>query len=86
MKIYPKVTVKENGRIVITHEIKQLREFTAEKYEDLIEQVERSVVRQLSKPITDQIFNDVMKKINIDAIANATSVQIIQNMAQKNRD
>jgi hypothetical protein len=51
---------------------------------EIVHQVERKVIDHLAEKIENQIYNDIFSKIDASAIANATTVRIIQSMADQN--
>jgi len=80
-----KIKVEDDGeQITITYTIEK-QEFVGKKMERIISEIESSIVRSLAKRIEDQVFNDVMNKVDAAAIANATTVRIIQSMADQNK-
>lgn len=70
-------------QLKITYTVEKQEEETLDLYRDVIRSIEHNVVSIISEKVADQLFNDILSKMDANAIANATTVQIIKDMSNK---
>ena len=79
--------IEEDGNFNVSFTVTQIdckRLLEGYNFKD---RLETEICNELAKKVTVEVFNDVMKKIDVSSIATATSVQVIQNLASpKDKD
>lgn len=77
-----KITVEERDDCFVFFFHKKDQDWTRFNIERFLDRLQEHLIQKIAPSIQDKIFNDVMGKIDVQAIANRASVRIIQNMSQ----